>query len=258
MTRRYARRYRFESATPLVLGRRTTASAWRFRTRWLLVSLGAVAAAGLVLWFSFSPRFYILEARIVGEEWVSEDEIFTASGLQRLHVLWAREGKAEARILERFPSLQQVEVNCGFPADCTIRVVEHPPILTWQVGERVFWVNSAGRYLPAERPLEEGWVVIGPLPTSPEGRLEQQALVALKELEELNIVPRPIEYRPDRGLILVDEAGWRVILGQGEGMERRLRTYTLVKAHLLEHDIHPRYVDVRFPEAPYYSETNEW
>ena len=83
-------------------------------------------------------------------------------------------------------------------------------------------------------------------------------LVGLEELTQLRVEPGRISYRMGRGLVLDDPAGWRVILGQGAGMERRLRVYAAVRSHLLARGVHPRFVDVRFPEAPYYSETNEW
>jgi hypothetical protein len=41
-------------------------------------------------------------------------------------------------------------------------------------------------------------------------------------------------------------------------MGERLRALEIVAAHLEAQQITPEFVDVRFPEAPYYSLTNEW
>ncbi len=258
MRRRRPRRYRFENATPIVLGRRTAARPAQAPTNWVAIGAGVLAVAGLVLWFSLSSRFYVLGARVVGAERLSRGDIYDASGLALLHILWADERAAEASILEQLPSVEWVEVACGLPANCTITVVERSPVLTWRVGDELFWVDDIGEFAPAAEPLAEGWEVRGPLPTDGEGRVEQDVLIALREMDLLGVAPRPVDYWPGRGLVITDGAGWRVVLGQGAGMERRLRVYAVVRAHFLERDIHPRFVDVRFPEAPYYSETNDW
>jgi len=256
MTGRRGRGYRFQSATPLVLGRRAAARSVGLRS-WLLAGVAAVAV-GLVMWFSFSPRFYVLDLQVVGAERVPEEAVAAASGLQWLHILWVDEEAAEAQILEQLPSVERAEVVCEFPADCTITVVERPPMATWQTEGGLFWVDAAGWFTPADRALEDGWLVRGPLPTDEDGRVERDVVVGLVELERAGVTPRAVEYRPGRGLVLADGAGWRVILGQGPGMERRLQVYARIREYLLERGIQPRFVDVRFPEAPYYSETNEW
>lgn len=258
MSRRWTTRYRFESATPLVLGRRESVPALRIEGRWVLIALALAAVAGLVAWFSFSPRFYVLEAAVEGAERIPEGEVFAASGLERVHILWADELAAAAQIQEQIPSVKEVEIACGLPAECRITIAERPPVLTWQSGDQLFWVDSVGGFFPAEEPLGEGWTVSGPVPKDEAGCIEQDVLVALEELEQLGVPRGSIGYRIGRGLVLTDSKGWRVILGQGAGMERRLLVYAAVKKHLLEQGIQPRFVDVRFPEAPYYSETNDW
>jgi hypothetical protein len=47
-------------------------------------------------------------------------------------------------------------------------------------------------------------------------------------------------------------------VGQGTGIRERLQTLEVVAAHLQAQGVTPKFVDVRFPEAPYYSLTNEW
>lgn len=258
-SKRRKRRYRFETAAPLILGRRPA----RARTidipdHWLIAGTSAVAITLLLLWFFLSPRFHISEAQVIGTGRLSQTEIYEASGLDGRHVLWARGGPAAENILERLPSISWARVVCVPAANCTIAVVERLPMLSWRTGEQVLWVDAAGGFTPALEPLEGAWEIHGPLPLDEAGRVERDVLVAVAELEELGVVPQALDYQEGRGLVIMDGAGWRVVLGEGTGMEQRLRAYAAIREHLLEEGVQPRFVDVRFPEAPYYSEENEW
>jgi len=224
----------------------------------MLGSMGGIALLGLVLWFAFSPPFYITSAQVVGAQRVPPQAVFVASGLERLHILWANPRTAERRILENIPSIERVRVSCQLPARCVIAVTEREVMAAWEQGGVYYWVDRAGGAFPAAGPLAGGWQGSGPIPTDKRGLVVQDVLVGLEELERLGVRPGPILYRPGRGLVLEDPAGWRVVVGQGTGMARRLQVYLKIRAHLVARGITPRFVDVRFPDAPYYSVTNDW
>jgi cell division septal protein FtsQ len=227
---------------------------------WGWIAGGVVAAVllGAGLWFSFNPRFYIQHAQVVGTDRIPQEAVYEASGLHYVHTLWAHSRDAEDQILELLPSIEWVDVVCRLPAECTISVVERAPIVTWRSGEDLFLVDEIGVFTPSSEPLSAGWVVNGPVPVDDDGLVEHDVLVGLRELEQLGMAPQEVTYRPGKGLVITDGEGWRVIIGQGAGMERRLRVYARVRAYLMEQRVRPIYVDVRFPDAPYYSETNEW
>ncbi len=245
--------------SPLIIGGRArpAAPSISISSTGVLAFFG-VFLVGLVLWFAFSPRFYVTGATIAGAERIPAETIFAASGLANRHILWADGRAAERRILEALPSVERVQAVCLLPARCIIVVTERAATVAWESDGAYYWVDAAGGAFPAQGPLEGRWLVRGPLPTDARGLVPQDVLIGLEELERLGLPPSPILYRPGRGLVLEDPAGWRVVVGQGTGMERRLQVYLKVRAHLLERGIHPRFVDVRFPDAPYYSVTNEW
>jgi len=252
------RRQNFRQSVPLVIGSRTTARHAPARPAAVLGSVGGIALLGLVLWFAFSPQFYVTSAQVVGAQRVPPQAVFAASGLQRLHILWANPRAAERRILENIPSIERVRVSCQLPARCVIAVTEREVMAAWEQGGVYYWVDRAGGAFPAAGPLEGEWQVSGPIPTDKRGLVVQDVLVGLEELERLGVRPGPVLYRPGRGLVLEDPAGWRVVVGQGTGMSRRLQVYLKIRAHLVAKGITPRFVDVRFPDAPYYSVTNDW
>ena len=83
--------------------------------------------------------------------------------------------------------------------------------------------------------------------------------VALNELWATgDDVASVFDYVPGRGLSFVDERGWRVVLGRGPGMVKRLEVLERLTTNLEERGLTPRFVDVRFADAPYYSLTNDW
>lgn len=258
--RRKPRQEGYEQSVPLVLRGRAMPRP-RVQPRGsmgaMLLIVVLLVGAG-ALWLTFDPRFYVLQVEVEGAHRVSPEEVFAASGLERLHILWVNEEEAAARVAEQIPSVTSASVACRLPADCVIRVEESPMLATWQVGESLFWVDQAGGVVPATEPLVGGWQVTGPLPVEEGGRVDEEVIEALVELERLGVPPQPVMYREGRGLVLTDEEGWRVIVGEGSGMAERMAVYAQVKEYLLTNGIHPRFVDVRFPRAPYYSVTNEW
>lgn len=252
------RRQNFRQSVPLVIGGRVARPRAMVRPAAVLGGVGSMALLMLVLWFAFHPQFYVHDVQVVGAQRVPAEAILAASGLQNLHILWANPRMAAERILERIPSIERVEVSCRLPALCAIAVTEREVMAAWEQEGVYYWVDLAGGAFPGTGPVAGKWLVSGPLPMDDEGRVDPDVLVGLEELERLGFRPGRVSYRPGRGLVLDDPAGWRVIVGQGTGMERRMWVYLKIRAHLLEKGITPKFVDVRFPEAPYYSVTNEW
>lgn len=250
---------RFEAARALT--RQQPLLVLRPSMRWLrngLLVLLVAAAAGAV-WLWLDDRFYVFHADVVGTARLSPEEIFQASGLQGLHILWARPAEVEARLMAAFPTIESVEVACGLPAACAISVVERQPRMVWDEGGQLWWIDAQGFVFAATDALSEGWTVQGPLPRDEDERLAEDVRVALTELWASGVeVSQTLRYVPGRGLVLTDGRGWRIILGQGTGMAERLRVAEWLAADLQARGLTPRFIDARFPGAPYYSLTNEW
>jgi len=256
----------------MVLGRARTRRApvslhaqwYRLRNSLLLVL--ALVAAG-ALWLALDERFYVYHADVQGAVRSSPDEIFRASGLPGFHILWVRPAEVEARILAALPDLASARVACHLPAQCKIAVVERQPQLMWDENGQVWWIDAEGVIFspspslspPGGEGERAGLLVRGSLPRQEDGRLDERVRVALAELWAAGAdVTSTLTYVPGRGLVYTDERGWRVVLGQGPGMNRRLQVLQWLAADLQARGVTPRFVDVRFPDAPYYSLTNDW
>ena len=270
---RRKKKRRFETAGTLILGRARVGRSSkirhsRFAIRHLLI-LSLVTMAAGALWLALDDRFYVYHVNVVGAVRVSPDEVFRASGLPGLHILWARSAEIEARVLTALPTLESARAVCGLqpPAPgaglpaalCTITVVERQPRVMWDEDGQLWWIDDAGVIFSAQGTLPEGWLVRGPLPRDDDGRLDERVRIGLAELWTSGAdVSPPFTYVPGRGLVFTDERGWRVIVGQGPGMAVRLQVLEWLAADLEARGLTPRFVDVRFSDAPYYSLTNDW
>ncbi len=270
---RRKKKRRFETAGTLILGRARVGRSSkirhsRFAIRHLLI-LSLVTMVAGALWLALDDRFYVYHANVVGAVRVSPDEVFRASGLPGLHILWARSAEIEARVLTALPTLESARAVCGLQppapgtglpaASCTITVVERQPRVMWDEDGQLWWIDDAGVIFSAQGTLSEGWLVRGPLPRDDDGRLDERVRIGLAELWTSGAdVSPPFTYVPGRGLVFTDERGWRVIVGQGPGMAVRLQVLEWLAADLEARGLTPRFVDVRFSDAPYYSLTNDW
>lgn len=263
-----ARRHRYETAGVMALGgaHRQRASA-RVRLRWLrnLLALLTVLVAAGGLWLTLDERFYIYDAEVLGADRVASADLFEASGLSGLHILWVDSDEIEADIRSAFPTLKRAEVVCGLPAKCTIAVIQREPEVVWkesgdaQSAGQVWWIDAEGVVFPDQGMFPGGWEVRGPLPRDEDNQLKERVRVAITELLAAETdVSQLFYYIPGRGLVFTDARGGRIVLGEGAGMTERLRVLHSLMDDLEARGLTPQVVDVRFPEAPYYSLSNNW
>lgn len=262
----------YQRAGTVVLGRtrsssgavsRSASRRMRRVTRVSLVLL--VAAIALSVWVAVDQRFYVYRADVdvKGAAHISPDAVFQASQLSGFHVLWVDRKATRARIREALPAVDSVKVRCGLPARCTLVVEERKPVVTWESEASLWWVDDEGVVFSAERARPEealqGWLVRGPLPRDENNRLDERVWAALDELRQVEPAVAPVlHYVPERGFVFTDKRGWRVIVGKGAGMDERLARLEQLASSLQARGLSPQFVDVRFPEAAYYSLTNAW
>jgi hypothetical protein len=230
---------------------------------WSLVRAGLVALAllivGLAAWIGLDDRFYIQTVDVRGAHRVAPETVFSVSELPGLHILWARSDDAEQRILAALPSLSGADVRCRLPARCLIEVVERQPSVVWESEEGRWWIDAEGQIFPWSSGATGCRRIQGPLPRTKGGRLAAPVQEALDDLWVAGVDQElALDYVLGRGFSFVDERGWRVVLGEGDGMAQRLRLLDGLTAHLLARGAEPTYIDVRFVDAPFYSLTNEW
>ncbi len=220
------------------------------------ILLAVVAAVGM--WFGFDDRFYVSKIAITGNSYTPALDIATASGMVGTHIFWINVGDVETQLPLAVPSIKKATVACQMPAACSIKVQERQPVVAWRYGNAVTWIDAdsatfAARETPQDLPLITIEATQGPalLP----GRLAntkvvQAALSAARLLPEV----RRYRYSGAYGLEFDDERGFPVYLGLGEDMSDRVMIWKALRDDLGKRSVQPKFVDIRYPLAPYYGE----
>lgn len=225
------------------------------RPRLVSASLVLLVVA-LGFWIGFGDSFYVSASHVTvsGQSRVPAEEILRGSQLLGLHVLWVNSSAVEATLLRTTPSLRAARVSCALPAHCTITVAEREPSLAWRWGQATLWIDQGGVVFPARGDMPDLVTVesIDAQPPQPGQRIEGDLLTAITAAAQALSDVRAYRYTAARGLEFTDQGGYQVYLGTGSNMSDRAAVWRALSADLAARGITPKYVDVRFPLAPYY------
>jgi hypothetical protein len=145
-----------------------------------------------------------------------------------------------------------------------IYIHEREPALVWEQEGHHYWVDINGNLMQERYPIPGLVTVISeegsslpyrcPGPGCPEGvaTIDPAVILGVQHLKTLRSDIDVLYYDSVRGLSYQDERGWRAYFGVGADMSRRMAVYEALVSNLLSRGIHPTYVDVSNPEAPFY------
>jgi cell division septal protein FtsQ len=226
---------------------------WRLLPPRLISASLLIVAGWLIYWFSSADLFYVRGVRVEGNWRLPEAELLAMSGLEGVNVFWA-DTQAATRAIAALPDVEAVQVRCGLPADCVIRLVEREALLVWRQGEAQIWIGADGTAVPARGHLPNAIVLdaAGSEALRPGERLDPVLVAAVQELERLQPSVRVYQYSDRYGLMFESAHGWPVRLGKGEEIASRLALVRALADYLSSQGIVPALVDVRYLEAPYY------
>lgn len=278
---RPARRYRRYNTTATLSGRldtrprsapRTTTprGASRFALPqidwdWTLLAQPRVVAAGLLavlaalmLWIGLDGTFYVSRLTVTGVTRTPPLDVANMSGLVGTHIFWVNAADAEMTLLKANPALKSAQITCKLPANCHIAVVERTPVVAWRYGDMVTWVAADGETFNAEpTPADLKLVTIEAVqgPALIAGRPADPKVIAaaLSVAQALPSV-RSYRYSGAYGLEFNDPRGFPVYLGLAEDMTDRVMVWKALRDSLEAREVLPKFVDIRYPLAPYYSE----
>ncbi len=205
---------------------------------------------------AMGEAFYIYNPAVAGNQRVPAAEIVTASGIETLHVLWLQPERAASALTEKLPQVRSAFIWCGLPADCTIQVLEREPMIEWKQNQTRTWVDAEGIAFPARgQALSLPVIEVAPdVPALLPGRSVKPELIsAVQDLVRALPEIRRLRYTPGRGIEFADPQGnWPVYVGVGPDMVERVSMWKSVSASLVSRKIQPKFIDVRYPQAPYY------
>ncbi|HZY41264.1 MAG TPA: FtsQ-type POTRA domain-containing protein [Anaerolineae bacterium] len=214
-----------------------------------------VAAAA---WLGLDGRFYVTKLSVTGATRTPPLEVANTSGLVGTHIFWVNAAEAEAQLLRSTPALKSARVTCQLPANCSIQVVERTPLIAWQYGQAVTWVDADGATFNARAAQPDlklitidavqGPALIAGRPADP-----KVIAAALSVARALPAVKR-YRFSGAHGLEFDDERGFPVYLGLADDMSDRVMIWKSLRDSLIAREIQPKFVDIRYPLAPFYGE----
>ena len=224
--------------------------------------IGALLLAvliGLAIWSGMDDRFYINTVKITGNERVPANEIASASGILGLQVFWFNAKEVEAHLPVALPSIKSAHAGCQLLGACTLAVQERQPVIAWQFGNAVTWIDAdsvtfAARVITntADAPITVE-ATQGPAlfpGNQADMKIVQAALTVAQEMPEI----RRYRYSATHGLEFDDARGFAVYLGLGPDMAERVSLWKALSADLDARKVQPKFVDVRYPAAPFYGQ----
>ena len=221
-----------------------------------ILFLVVLAALELTL----GETFYIYHPVVTGNQRVPATEIVAASQIETLHVLWLQPEHAAKMLVSNLPEVRSAFIWCGLPAECTIQVLEREPAFEWRQGQTRTWVDAEGVAFPArgQSPDIPGVEASPSVPALLPGHQVDRALVnTLLELRRVLPEVKAFRYTTERGVEFSDPQGnWPVYMGVGRSeageMAARVTIWKTIAADLASRNVRPKYVDMRYPQAPYY------
>ncbi len=219
----------------------------------------AIIAAGVEM--ATSVNFYIYNPTVTDAQGkgqrVPAKDIIAASQIETLHVFWLEPEQTASALVARMPELRAAFIWCGLPATCTIQVLERQPAFEWRQGQVRTWVDVEGVAFGARGQVRELPIVDVPagVPVLLPGQQATHDLVNTM-LTLATVLPEVKQYRftPERGVEFTDPKGnWPVYVGLGSDVAARVTMWRALAASLAARNIRPKFVDVRYANAPFYS-----
>ena len=201
--------------------------------------------------------FEVTEIRIEGAKLMSEAQIRSISQLRGLPS-FAVDPQAVEQRLESYGEIDGAELRVRWPNQVTIEVQERRPIVEWQDGTQVWWLNASGVAFIQREPYPGLVRVVAEQPVL---EIDEDALLpailpevlweAVAVAEQLPHIG-DLTYSPIHGIGFEDPRGWKVIVGQGGDLDAKLHVYAALTAQLMERGVKVQLVSIEDPSAPYY------
>ena len=259
----------------------------RFKPGWRLLSFVLVVALAYCVLTAFrSPEYRISTVEISGLQRLSAEEVLGSLNIVGDHIFAVQPEEIANTIAASYPELRDIQVNVSLPAKVTISAVERQPMFTWQMKDRVMWVDTEGYLIPARGSAAEMLTIDAdalPLYQVDEDlrefgstkiiqdksinkpgqseltffaqtkHIDSNLLVAVLQLNAWMPEENTLLYQNQRGLGWADTRGWDVYVGQKlESINDKMVMYETIVRNLEEQGINPSMVSVEFLNAPYY------
>jgi len=236
------------------MARRRISLPWLGRRRVKALSLFLLGVLTVVTIYLFaSYDFYVFDISVEGNEAVSSEEIWEASGVEGYSIFFIDPQKVVAMVTS-LPDVAEAEVRCHLPNRLSIKVQERQPYLIWLSGEESYCLDREGFVLSPRHQTGLSLTLkdLGGGSLRAGDRINPQILEAANIYSSLLPQVRSFDYSQTYGLAFMTEEGEKVRLGTDEGAQTKVALLYALKEELKEKGIKAVVIDLRF-DTPYYT-----
>ncbi len=245
---------------------------------WRLLSALIAMAAMFGIYSMTNSTFFRLETiQINGLQRISPEEVSDTIDLSGVSIVEVTPQEVASKLSETYPELIDVTVDVALPSFVTINASERQPVVIWQKGDQIQWIDEEGVIFPprgdagplvrihSDDDLPMNIVLVDPetveedqtgekaIPVTGPRTVEASLLTAAQGLYEKLPPDTAILYNNRDGLGWTDPQGWQVFIGNDlEDFEAKFSVYQKLVEHFNMQGIQPVLVSVEHLDAPFY------
>jgi cell division septal protein FtsQ len=221
----------------------------------LVVAVAAFLPVTTALYLS--PVFRVGDVEVVGVSQMDPREIRELAALDGESMIGLDTGGARERI-SYLSLVKSVTVERSWPNSARIVIQERQPWGYWQVGSQQHAIDSDGIILADLPPIDNAPVIndlTNPVRLVPGDQVDREA-VALATLliartpEVLAWSPAGFEYSAEKGLVLISDTGYRVVVGDSQNIEYKIAVWKKIEERLGREAMAGHVLDLRFENRP--------
>ena len=229
----------------------------RIRWRRILIAFGLLAVITGAVALYRSPLLRVQEVQVVGTASIAPERIADVADLEDASMLNAPLADAETRIVA-LPLVKAAQASLRWPNKVRIEVTERTAWGYWELAGTSYVVDDDGVVLADVKPPEGAPTVYdvgGPTVLAPGDRVDTDAVRLARSLlasvpEQLSLTIMRLEYTPEKGLTLVTDAGYRVVMGDSQNVDYKLAVWRTVEEDVGRGAMAGHVLDLRFRDRP--------
>jgi hypothetical protein len=241
---------------------------------WRLLSGLIAILMALILYTLFNaPSFQVHQIEVSGLQRLTPADLQAVLAISGKPVVTIDPQAVKSQLEIAFPELKDIRIRVVLPARILITLTERQPVLAWQVGSDIYWIDPEGILIrPRGEPGDLPLVTANALPplsnTDHSGGKEQtpsnppevwgqstspQLIQAILNLRQRLSPDTPLVYDGENGLGWQDPNGWQVLIGNSlHDFEAKMQLYQIILEQIQQRGLHPQLISLEHLHAPFY------
>ncbi len=221
----------------------------------VLLLVAGLIASGLALYFT--PVFRVHEVQVTGAQTLDAYSLAKLADLEGASMFTVPLDEAQDR-LAALPMVKSVNAERRWPHTVRLVIEERQPWSYWYTQDDEYVVDADGVVLEGAMPAPDAPVIYhqdGSTRFQPGDVVDADAVHLAKRLLDswpatLDMGLVRLEYDSREGLSLMTDAGYRVIVGDSQGLEYKLAVWQALEQRLGRQQMQGQVLDLRFGDRP--------